>query len=40
MQQAYPSISIVTGCIDDALNSKKYIIPGLGDFGDRFFGTI
>jgi len=40
MQQAYPSISIVTGCIDQELNDKKYIIPGLGDFGDRFFGTV
>ena len=39
MQRTYPEISIITGCIDECLNEKKYIIPGLGDFGDRFFGT-
>jgi uracil phosphoribosyltransferase len=29
----------VTSAIDDNLNEKKYIMPGLGDFGDRYFGT-
>jgi len=39
MTKAYPSMRIVTGKIDDGLNEKAYIMPGLGDFGDRFFGT-
>ena len=33
----YPEIYIVTGAVDDRLNEKRYIIPGLGDYGDRFF---
>lgn len=32
-------IEIVTASIDSHLNDKKYIVPGLGDFGDRYFGT-
>ena len=39
MNKAYPAVKIVTGGIDPILNEKKYIVPGLGDFGDRFFGT-
>jgi uracil phosphoribosyltransferase len=35
----YPQVSIVTAAIDEKLNDKKYIIPGLGDYGDRYFGT-
>ena len=35
----FPQIQVVTTAIDDCLNEKKYIIPGLGDFGDRYFGT-
>ncbi|KEG14377.1 uracil phosphoribosyltransferase [Trypanosoma grayi] len=35
----FPKIQVVTAAIDDELNSDKYIIPGLGDFGDRYFGT-
>ena len=30
---------IVTAAIDDGLNDSKYIVPGLGDFGCRYFGT-
>lgn len=37
--QAYPKIRIVTSAIDERLNEHKYILPGLGDFGDRYFGT-
>ncbi|OBA26167.1 PRTase-like protein [Hanseniaspora valbyensis NRRL Y-1626] len=33
----HPSLKIVTGMIDECLNEKKYIVPGLGDFGDRYF---
>ena len=36
---AYPQVKVVTGAIDPILNEKKYIVPGLGDFGDRYFGT-
>ncbi|MDP1835734.1 MAG: uracil phosphoribosyltransferase [Chlamydiales bacterium] len=35
----YPNIQVVMTVMDDNLNEKKYIVPGLGDFGDRFFGT-
>jgi uracil phosphoribosyltransferase len=36
---AYPRIRIVTACVDRGLNAQKYIVPGLGDFGCRYFGT-
>jgi len=39
IQAAYPLVWIVTSAIDPVLNDKKYIVPGLGDFGDRYFGT-
>jgi uracil phosphoribosyltransferase len=39
MAESYPMIKIVTACVDDALNDDKYIVPGLGDYGDRFFNT-
>ncbi len=35
----HPDVPIVTAVIDRGLNEKKYIVPGLGDFGDRYFGT-
>lgn len=35
----YPDVKIFTACIDDHLNENKYIVPGLGDAGDRIFGT-
>lgn len=35
----YPGIRIVTAEIDEGLNEKAYILPGLGDFGDIYFGT-
>lgn len=35
----YPNIKIFTGAVDDHLDDKKYIVPGLGDYGDRYFGT-
>ncbi len=34
-----PGATIITGYIDPGLNEKAYIIPGLGDFGDLYFGT-
>jgi uracil phosphoribosyltransferase len=38
--QAYPQVKIVTACIDQGLNDEKYIVPGLGDYGDRYFDTL
>ena len=37
---AYPDVHIYTASIDPELNDKKYIVPGLGDAGDRLYGTI
>ncbi len=39
MQAAHPDVPIVTAAIDEKLNEKGYIVPGLGDAGDRMFGT-
>ena len=39
LEKEYPKISFVTGVVDKKLNSDAYILPGLGDFGDRYFGT-
>ncbi len=39
MQAAHPDVPIVTAAIDERLNEKGYIVPGLGDAGDRMFGT-
>jgi uracil phosphoribosyltransferase len=39
LQNAYPAVRVVTSAIDPELNAQKYIVPGLGDFGDRYFGT-
>jgi uracil phosphoribosyltransferase len=36
---AFPSVRGIVGVIDSHLNEKKYIIPGCGDFGDRYYGT-
>ncbi|CAL9730187.1 uracil phosphoribosyltransferase [Monosporozyma unispora] len=35
--KAFPEVNIVTGCIDKGLNEQKYLVPGLGDFGDRYY---
>ena len=39
MQQSHPEVPIHAGALDRELNSRKYILPGLGDFGDRLYGT-
>jgi uracil phosphoribosyltransferase len=39
MKEAHPDVPIVTAALDDHLNDKGYIGPGLGDAGDRMFGT-
>ena len=39
MKEAHPDVPIVTAALDERLNDKGYIVPGLGDAGDRMFGT-
>jgi uracil phosphoribosyltransferase len=40
VEQHYPDVSIYTPVVDRRLNEHKYIVPGLGDFGDRLYGTV
>jgi len=40
LESAHPEIEIFTAALDRGLNEKKYILPGLGDFGDRLYGTL
>jgi uracil phosphoribosyltransferase len=35
-----PPVTIVTAAVDDHLNEQGYIVPGLGDAGDRLYGTV
>ena len=37
--EAHPDVQLYCGCLDQKLNSNGYIVPGLGDAGDRIFGT-
>lgn len=39
LEAACPSIDIFTAAVDRELSSRKFILPGLGDFGDRLYGT-
>lgn len=39
LKKEHPDVQIYTACIDEKLNDKGYIVPGLGDAGDRIFGT-
>jgi len=39
VEEAHPDVHIYAASIDTGLNEKKYIVPGLGDAGDRLFGT-
>jgi uracil phosphoribosyltransferase len=39
MKEAHPDVPIVTAALDSHLNDHGYIVPGLGDAGDRMFGT-
>ena len=38
-QKAHPDVPVFSGALDEKLNEKGYIVPGLGDAGDRLFGT-
>lgn len=40
VQKAFPKVRIITASIDASLNEKGYILPGLGDAGDRLYGTL
>ncbi|MEG1847945.1 MAG: uracil phosphoribosyltransferase [Lachnospiraceae bacterium] len=39
MRQAHPDVDLYVGALDERLNEQGYIVPGLGDAGDRIFGT-
>lgn len=39
LHEFHPDVPIFTAAVDQCLNEKKYIVPGLGDAGDRLFGT-
>ena len=40
VEQHHPDVQVYTPVVDRELNSHKYIVPGLGDFGDRLYGTV
>ena len=40
LQEEHPDVELYCGAVDDKLNEKGYILPGLGDAGDRIFGTL
>ena len=40
VERAHPGVHIFTPAIDRELNAHKFILPGLGDFGDRLYGTV
>ena len=40
LEQDWPDVDIYTASVDRALDERKYIVPGLGDFGDRLYGTL
>jgi uracil phosphoribosyltransferase len=39
LERVHPDVAIFTPVVDKALNAHKFIVPGLGDFGDRLYGT-
>lgn len=40
LNETFPDVPIITACVDDGLNENAFILPGLGDAGDRYFGTV
>ena len=40
VEQRHPDVSVYTPVVDRELNPHKFIVPGLGDFGDRLYGTV
>lgn len=39
IETEHPDVDLIVGALDEKLNDKGYIVPGLGDAGDRLFGT-
>ena len=39
MKEAHPDVTVYTAAVDQGLNDHGYILPGLGDAGDRIYGT-
>ncbi len=39
LEEKHPDVEVYCACVDEYLNKNKYIVPGLGDAGDRIFGT-
>jgi uracil phosphoribosyltransferase len=39
LSRQFPAIQLVMNVLDERLNDQMFILPGLGDFGDRYFGT-
>jgi uracil phosphoribosyltransferase len=40
VERTYPQVPIYTPAVDSSLDARKFIVPGLGDFGDRLYGTM
>ncbi|NLG52718.1 MAG: uracil phosphoribosyltransferase, partial [Clostridiales bacterium] len=40
ISEAHPDVDVYCGVLDEYLNENGYIVPGLGDAGDRLFGTL
>ena len=40
LASAFPAVKVVTAAVDEKLDENSYIVPGLGDYGDRYFGTL
>jgi uracil phosphoribosyltransferase len=40
VERRHPGVTIYTPAVDQGLNEHKFIVPGLGDFGDRLYGTL
>jgi uracil phosphoribosyltransferase len=39
LEESHPDVQVFTAAVDEGLNDRAFIVPGLGDFGDRLFGT-
>jgi uracil phosphoribosyltransferase len=39
VSQAFPKITLVAASVEDGLDENKFLLPGIGDFGKRYFGT-
>jgi len=40
LEERHPEVEVYTAALDTGLNDRAFIVPGLGDFGDRLFGTV